>query len=808
MIAIHEQIRRDLRHAARALRRMPGLAAVVVLSLGVGIGVNVVVLSWIQAMLLRPLPGVRDAGAFLLVEPVEEGGTYPGASWREYLDLRERVPSFRDLVASRSAPLNLGEAGRTERAYGQLVSGNFFDALGLRPALGRFIRPEEAARPGGEPVAVVSHGFWQSRLAGDPAALGRSIRLNEREVTVVGVAPPGFQGTTVGLQFDVWLPATMAPVLLAGSRELDDRGARGYALIGRLREGGTRERAQSEVGALMRELAVAYPRSNANVAAEVHTFWDAPRGPRRFMGPALITLQGIMLLLLLAVCANAANLLLARAATRRREIAVRRALGAGAARIASLLLTESLLLALAGAVLGALIAVWGTGALRAVPMPRGMPFRFQTTVDGLGLAAAAGLALVGAVAVGLAPALQLARVDPGAELRGDRASPRAGRLRGALVGAEVALALLVLIVAAIFFRNLRETRDTDPGFRREGVLLAAYDLSGRQTDAAYARTFARRVLERLAERPEVEAAAVANAVPLDIHGLPLRAFALEGRARADAAQDRALSLTVTPDYFRALDIPLRAGRGFASLADTAAPPQAIVNEEFARRFADGEPLGRRITAGGREYTIVGVVRTTTYDQFGESPKPMVYYSYRDRPASYGQVHVRTRPGAEAAVTAALRAAVAELDPALPVYDVRTLADHVDRNLVFRRIPARMFVVLGPLLLLLAAIGIYAVVAYSVARRTAEIGVRLALGATAGRVVAQIVGGAMRPVAQGAAAGWVLAFLVYIHAQNGRPLDPAIFVGVPVLLLAVAALASWLPARRAASVDPTVALRAE
>jgi predicted permease len=382
-------------------------------------------------------------------------------------------------------------------------------------------------------------------------------------------------------------------------------------------------------------------------------------------------------------------------------------------------------------------------------------------------------------------------------------------MRNALMGTEVALALVVLVVAAIFFRSVHDTRDTDPGFRREGVLLAAYDLSGRGLDDAGTRAFAARLLDGLRALPGVDAAAIARSIPLDIHGLPLRSFTLEGRARTDGVSDQALVNTVTPGYFRTMGIPVLDGADFADLADRAAPPQVIVNEQFVRRYLpDVQALGRRLQSRGGTYTITGVVRNSLYEAFGEPPMPMLYFSYRDRTSVAGEIHLRTRAGTETAVLPAVRRLVREIDPTLPVFDVRTLSEHVERNLVLRRIPARMFVVLGPLLLILAAIGIYAVVAHAVAHRTAEIGVRLALGARAERVVAQIVGESLRVIGIGMLAGWLVVFVVAIHAAPRGTLDAPLLLGVPALLLLVAAAACWVPARRATRIDPMVALRHE
>src|SRR6185295_15937566 len=389
--------------------------------------------------------------------------------------------------------LYMGEAGRVERAYGVLVSDNYFSALGLRPAVGRFVRADEVVRPGGEPVAVISWGLWQSHFAGAPDTPGRTIRLNSRTLTVIGVTPREFQGTIAGLNFDIWLPATMAPVMLPGSRELEERSSRGYMAMGKLQQGVSRVQAQAGVDAAMRELASAYPGTNSAVRGDVLAFSDSPRGPQRLLNTALGVLQAIMLLLLLAVCGNTANLMLARVSARQREMGVRLALGASPARIAGALLTENLLLALIGSVLGVLIAIWGTEALRAVPLIGAFPIRFQTDLDGVSLVFAASLGILCGLIFGAAPAVQLARVDPQAALRsGSRNAGRSG-LRNTLMAVEVGLALVVLLAAALFFRSFNEAHDTNPGFKREGVLLAAYDLSGRSIDAAGTREFTRRL---------------------------------------------------------------------------------------------------------------------------------------------------------------------------------------------------------------------------------------------------------------------------------------------------------------------------
>jgi predicted permease len=804
-----EHLARDVRHACRTIARMPLLTAVVVLSLGVGIGANLVVFSWLQAVVLQPLPGVADARHIYFVEPRAETGTFPGASWIEYGDYRERLRSFESLLAFRAMPFNIGEAASNERMYGQLVSANFFSALGLTPAAGRFFRQDEVERSSSAPALVISHGLARARYTAAASAVGQTLRVNGTDLVIVGVAPEHFQGTVLGLEFAMWVPATLAPTLLAGSRELDSRESRGYAVMGRLAPGVTPVQAQAEVDGVARELARLHPATNATMTAAVLTFWQAARGPQKMITGALAGLQAIMLLVLLAVCANTANLMLARASTRQREVGVRVALGAGRLRIVSALLSENVLLAVAGGALGVALAVWGTNAIRAVPFIGAFPIRFQTHIDGMGLGVAVLLALTCGVVAGLVPAVQLSRIGAQQAFRAASRGASRSRLRNALMAAEVALALMVLLVAGLFLRGLLETREIETGFRRSGVLLAAYDLSGRTLTDQASREFADRLLERLRAVPGARAAAIATQVPLDIHGLPLRAFVIEGRARSDGQPDRAISNTVTHGYFATMGIPLLQGTDFAAQPAPGLRPQVIVNEEFVRRFLEGgEPLGRTVQNRDRVYTICGVVRNSLYESFDEAPTPIVYFSFRERPASAGEIHVQTADGSETLLAGDLRRAVRDIDPALPIYDVRTLEEHVEKNLFLRRIPARMFVVLGPLLLGLAAIGIYAVVAYAVAQRTTEIGIRMALGATGGRVVGEMVVDTLRVVAAGAVVGWLLVYIVQIHIAPGRPLALSVFGGVPVVLLVVAAFACWLPAQRASRVDPMIALRHE
>jgi predicted permease len=386
-------------------------------------------------------------------------------------------------------------------------------------------------------------------------------------------------------------------------------------------------------------------------------------------------------------------------------------------------------------------------------------------------------------------------------------------MRNVLMAIEVALAIVVLIIAGLFLRSFADTHGTDTGFQREGVLLAAYDLNGRPMPAdrsAFARRFASRLIAGLNALPSVDAAAISSSVPLDIHGLPSRTFVLEGHARTDGTPDEALTNTVTPGYFSVMKIPLVAGADFSALDDVAAPSQAIVNEEFVRRYLDGArvetALGRRLQSRGATYVVVGVARNSLYNAFGEPATPIIYLSYRDRPMLAGEIHVRARSGSEAAVASDIRRVTRTLDADLPLFNVRTLVDHVETNLVFRRVPARLFAILGPLLLALAASGIYAVVSYTVSLRSREVGVRMALGATARRVVAELLVENLGVVIVGALAGWLLTFIVALDVIGVDTIDASVFGGVPLLLLVVAGIACWIPARRATLVEPMVVLR--
>ena len=646
------QLLRDLRHAARTLRRTPGTAAVVILSLGVGIGVNTAVFTWIQALVLQPVPGVRDASRLQLVEPRAENGSYPGMSWTEYRDLRARLASIRDLIAFRMAPLNVGDAGRLDRTYSLLVSGNYFSALGLRPALGRLLQPDDAERAGEARVVVVSHSFWKTRLGAAPMAIGRPLRVNGQSLTVVGVAPQGFYGTVIGMNFDLWVPATLAPALFLGpsssrSSELESRVARGYSAIGTLPPTVTRAAAQAELDAAMRELARDFPDSNAKIHGEVMPFWLAPRGPQRFLVAALAALQVVMLLLLLTVCGNAANLVLARADARRREAGVRLALGAGRWRIVSLQLTEDLVLGVLGGGVGAALAAWGNAAFRAV-----------TNVHGV------------------ADRVPHARRRGGPDVRG-RSRPRLGPV--GRCGADLAA---VACRSAAHAARRRQHVAAQPGAvsadgragragarrapRRgglgEGISGCAH--RGSRLSARGAAAGGVRLVWREARPPLPRATLRIGCSGACAHYLasmprPSRCrcrstftASVSGRSRSKAARARtacrsaAFTNTVTPDYFATMGIALRARRRLRGSRRcrrrAAGDRQRGVRAAVHRGRRADWPSRRGVAAGGTRSQASSP--NSLSDSFTEPPAPIVYYSYRDRPAAAGEIHLRRANG--------------------------------------------------------------------------------------------------------------------------------------------------------------------
>lgn len=811
----------DLRFAARLLTRQPGFTAVAVLSLALGLGWNTTIFSLFSGLLLRPLPVAHPEEVVSIYTSDSSGPLYSSSSYLDVVDFAAGAPALRGVAAYTMLPVNLGGEMEAERRFAQTVSAGFFDLLGVRPALGRAFLPEEEAEPGAHAVVVLSDALWRERFAARPDIVGRAILLNGRSFTVVGVAPRGFRGVFRGFGADMWIPLAAEPILIPRTDTLTNRGDRSLFALGRLRPGATRAQAQAQLAAVAAEHYQAHreawsdregnPRKVSVLSERESRIFPMVRTPvLGFLG----LLQVIVGLVLLAACANLASLLLARASTRGREIAVRLAVGAGRGRLVRQLLTESVMLSLLAGVVGLLLAFWAIDLLMAMRPPFPVPLALEVQPDLRVLLFTLLLSVATGVLFGLAPALQATRPDLLAVLKDESSSGPGGaraRLRDAFLVAQVALSLLLLIGSGLFLRGLHQATKIDPGFRPEGLVLASLDLGSHGYADADGAVFYARLLDELRARPGVSGATLTSDVPLDL-GNRSRGFSLGG-GREEALEEGCAN--VGPDFFEVMGIPLVRGRGITAEDRESTQRVAVVNETFARRFWPGEdPLGRPIYDRGLEsepLTVVGIARDGKYNTLGEEPRPFYYYALRQEYESESMLVVRG--GRDAGATALLlRDAVRGLDPTLPVFDLKPMERHLEVTLFPARLAATLLALFGAVALALAAVGLYGVMSYHVARRTREIGVRMALGARGGDVVRMVAGHGLRLTAAGlllgAAAAAALTRFVRGMLFGVAPTDPLTFAGVALLLLAVAVAACVVPARRAVQLDPMQALRYE
>ena len=807
----------DVRHALRGLARVPGFTAVAVLTLAIGIAAITTVFSWVQAVFLEPLRGVPDHTSLRLV-------------WGRSRDAEPRgfsIPNFRDLqkacqdgdvpfdVAFFSlATVNLMEGDRPERLWVSLVSGNFFEVLRVPPAAGRTFTPDEGRAP--HPVAVLSHRLWQRRFRGDPGLVGRTIRLNGAPYTVVGVAAPDFYGADIGASADLWIPVPMEQRILGGESRWDQRGRSWMEAIARLRSGATDEQAGAALAAVSARLAAAWPEYNEGVTLHLYRFWNAPgsREPR-----LALTVAGAMALLVLVLaCANVANLLLVRALGRRREAAIRLALGTGRGGLIQLLLAEGLVLAVLAGVAGLLASLWSQRLFLALAPITDRPPSPPPSIDLRVLGFAAAVSLSTGVLFSLAPAFQMASPRLATVLRdegGAVSGGRKSRLRGALVVTQVALACVLLISAGLFARSLQAASRLDPGFSARRVLLASLDVFPNGYDEARGRTFYRELLRRLATLPGVESATAAMQLPLSGR-FSSTSVEIAGYVPKPEEEMSVGYNIVGPRYFETMGIDVLQGRGIDRQDDERATAVVVINETMARRYwvQDG-PLGNAIGSTirwrNRELTVVGIVRDGDYRRLREDPRPFLYFPLLQSYLSGTILHVRT-VGDPEELAGAVRAEVRRLDPALPLSGVQTLEEHLRLATFAPRLLATFLGGLGTIALLLSTVGLYNVIRTAVSQRTREIGVRMALGAQPTEVARLVLGQGLLLALLGAGLGLAAAFaasrLLASQLYGVSATDPVVFTAVVALLAAVSALASWLPARRAAAVDPMVALRGE
>lgn len=805
----------DLRYAFRSLTQQPGFVAVAVLTLAFGIGGTTTMFGVLDGLFLSPPAGVREPDDLVRIYVVRRSGRirYPGGGGGSYPDLeamRAGGRAFAGLAAfSYVRNFDYGRGARAQRIRGQPVTGNFFAVLGVRPGLGRLFDPADDAASA-ERTVVLGHGFWLREFGGDPEALGRGIELDGQRFTVVGIVNSDFTG--LGAEaVDVWVP--LAAVTSPG--RMGEPLSIWLSFVGRLPPAASRQQAAADAATALRHAASAVPGLDPEPSVLLGPLNDRSTPERSQSANIALWLALATGVVLLIACANVANLLLARGATRRREMAVRLSLGVSGTQLVRQLLTESLVLSLVGGAFGLLLAVWGTDLVRQFPLPPSAA-RVDPRMIGFTLAVSLATGLI----FGIAPALQALRTDPAAGLKAaDPAAPGRGRLRSGLVAFQVALSLALLIGAGLFVRSLAQVLAIDPGVDADRVLVASLKLEEAGYDDAARDAFYDRAVERLRALPAVEEASLARFAPLPLQGAVIISFHVPGRDTL-TIDEGPYQNVVAPGFFQTTGMRLLRGRDFDERDRAGAEPVAIVNETMGRLLAGGGdalgmcvPLGQQARTGGCT-RIVGVVADARVRYLQERIVPYVFQPRGQH--SLGRIFtpailIRAR-GEPGALAPSVRAAIQGLDAGLPYVSVQPMESLYDREVLPFRISARLFTLFGVLALGMAAVGLYGVLAHLVAQRTREIGVRVSLGARAAHVVRLVVRQGMLPVAAGLGIGTVVALLVtrflesLLYGVSAR--DPLTFVVVPVVLVAAALLASYVPARRATKVDPMVALRYE
>jgi len=818
----------DLRYAGRMFVKAPTFTLVAVLSIAVGIAANISIFTLVNAILFKPMP-VPHPEQLVALYTLEPNSIYPDQfSYPDYRDYRDHNEVFSDLFLHYGTPLSLkNSSDRAELIWGELVSGNYFTGLGVTPAAGRVITPDDDRVEGASPVAVLSHSFWQHRFQQDATIIGKEVRLNGYVFTVIGVARPGFSGTRFGGFIpDVWIPVTMHKSVVADSDGwLERRASQSFNVNGRLKPGVTIEQATAAMNTYAKQLAESYPKTNANISVGM-----VPGGTKTqpaitllgFVPLVSALMMGIASLVLLIACANVANLLLARASVRRREIAIRLALGAARRRLITQLLTESVLLSLIGGALGFLMAQWFNALVPLVDPELDfatVDFNYDLALDYRVVGFTILLSVMTGVIFGLLPALQSSRTDLVTTLKGTgpvfTPGIRRFSLRNLLVVSQVALSLVLLISAGLLVRSTRSAQEMDPGFESKRIELASVDVGLQGYDETRGRRFYRQLLERINALPGVEAASIAAPLPLDAYTNGAH-LTVEGYVPRYENERISVSYsTVGYNYFNAMKTPIVEGRAFNEQDDKDSPKVVIVNETVARRFWPNDTaIGKRLKLGGADSPyreIVGVARDGKYFLLGEPPTEYLFVPHSQAYEARMTIIARTSGNPEP-LAEAIRQEVAGIDSELPVYGVKSMPKFLDRVLSGPKSIASLASVFGMIALLMASIGLYGVMSYSVTQRTRELGIRLALGASNTSVLKLVLREGSFLVGAGIVIGLAATFLVsrfledFLYGISST--DPLTFLTIPVVLVLVALLASYLPARRAAKVDPMIALRFE
>lgn len=830
-----EDLLHDARFALRMMARNRAFTAVAVLTLAIGIAASATVFTWIDAVMLQPLGGVPDASRLIALDSVTPDGEVVPNSYPDFIDFRDQLKLFNGVAVTRPNAFTIGMEDHAERVWGELVSGNFFSVLGVKPEAGRVFLPAEFAdAPGKFPIVVISDRYWRAHFNADPGIVGKTLRVNQHELTIVGVAAPEFHGSMPVLAYDLWVPY-MEQSVLNGVQEwmLRNRQNRNMLGIARLKPGVTIDAARAELDSLARRMAIANANVSEGMSATVMPLSKSPFGAQGLLVGPLRILTGVCILVLLIVCANVANLQLARATVRENEFCARLALGARRMRIVRQVLTESLMLTVAGAVLGVAATPWLGRSLHYLQPPgAGKPVMLVTHPNLAVIGFAAAVCILTAIAAGLAPALQVGTLNLSSRMNGGGRSGVAGRrrnrLRSVLVASEVALALVALIGAALFARGFQATLRIDPGFDPNHVLLNQFYLNTNGYSLLQRKEFCERLAERIAAAPGVTDVAYSDGVPLGFEPSWWEDLRIEDYSPKPAENMKIFRNVVSPGYLPLMHIPIVEGRNFTEQDDDAekTPMVMIVNQAFVRRFLAGrDPIGKKVHGWGQWFRIVGVARDSKYHFLGESTPPYFYVPFRQIFRADMNLAFYTRTHGEPEnILPTLRAQVRAIDPNVTVYDPAPLKEFIGASLFPQKIAASLMAVLGSLAVLLAAVGLYSVMAYWVAQRTQEIGVRMALGAQPRHVLRMVVWQGLSLASGGLVAGTALAFifsrgaasLSFTNSAMGSTeklmgssaAEPLIYLAAAAFLCILSALAAYLPARRAASIDPMKALRVE